>query len=334
MLIAAFASRADVLLLDEPTTGLDPLMEQTFRTCVREARDRGQTVLLSSHILSEVEVLCDRVAMLRAGRIIEIGRLDDLRGLLAVRVHAELDGPPPDLSGIAGREQRGRRRQHDRVRRDRLDGGLPARWSRPRRAADDDTGAVVGRAVHVVLREARRRTGRVDAVDRRRRRPSAAFRPDLDRRHGLGARVRWDDRRIRAFVREQLSRRGQSPSAAPRARAATPDLDPARTGDRDRHGRRVHRLQVLRLPHDDRRGLGPPRGDPAAARRGGHGPLAARARRRRRAPSRATRATLAALGAAVGVLFVGHDLDHARWRPGIRMSASGSARPCCTARAS
>jgi ABC-2 type transport system ATP-binding protein len=102
LLIAAFASRADLILLDEPTTGLDPLMEQVFRACVREARDRGQTVLLSSHILSEVEAVCDRVAMLRAGRIIETGRLDALRGLAAVRVHAQLDGAPPELSSIEG----------------------------------------------------------------------------------------------------------------------------------------------------------------------------------------------------------------------------------------
>jgi ABC-2 type transport system ATP-binding protein len=102
LLIAAFASRADLLLLDEPTTGLDPLMEQVFRTCVREARDRGQTVLLSSHILSEVEAVCDRVAMLRAGRIIETGHLDVLRGLAAMRVHAELGDAPPDVSGIEG----------------------------------------------------------------------------------------------------------------------------------------------------------------------------------------------------------------------------------------
>jgi ABC-2 type transport system ATP-binding protein len=102
LLIAAFASRADVLLLDEPTTGLDPLMEQVFRACVREAGARGQTVLLSSHILSEVEALCDRVAMLRAGRIIETGHLDVLRGLAAVRVHAELTGPPPDLAALDG----------------------------------------------------------------------------------------------------------------------------------------------------------------------------------------------------------------------------------------
>jgi ABC-2 type transport system ATP-binding protein len=102
LLIAALASRPELLLLDEPTTGLDPLMEQVFRQCVREARDNGQTVLLSSHILSEVEAVCDRVTMLRGGRIIETGRLDALRRLAALRVRAELDGPPPDLSRTEG----------------------------------------------------------------------------------------------------------------------------------------------------------------------------------------------------------------------------------------
>jgi ABC-2 type transport system ATP-binding protein len=105
LLVAAFASRPDLLLLDEPTTGLDPLMEQVFRECVREAQGNGQTVLLSSHILSEVEAVCDRVAMLRAGRLVETGRLDVLRGLAALRVRAELDGAAdklPDLSAIEG----------------------------------------------------------------------------------------------------------------------------------------------------------------------------------------------------------------------------------------
>jgi ABC-2 type transport system ATP-binding protein len=102
LLVAAFASRADLLVFDEPTTGLDPLMEQVFRSCVLEARDRGQTVFLSSHILSEVDAVCDRVAMLRAGRIIRIGDLASIRRMASVRVRASLTGTVPDLSGIPG----------------------------------------------------------------------------------------------------------------------------------------------------------------------------------------------------------------------------------------
>ncbi|MEI7593925.1 MAG: ABC transporter ATP-binding protein [Actinomycetes bacterium] len=102
LLIAALASRADLLLFDEPTTGLDPLMEQVFRACVREACDRGQTVLLSSHILSEVEAVCDRVAMLHEGRIIESGRVDALRSLSSVHLRVEVDGAVPDISALAG----------------------------------------------------------------------------------------------------------------------------------------------------------------------------------------------------------------------------------------
>jgi len=102
LLIAAFASRAELLLLDEPTTGLDPLMEQVFRACVREARERGQTVLLSSHIMSEVEALCDRVAMIRTGRIIEASRLETLREMAATHVRAEVTGSAPDLRGLDG----------------------------------------------------------------------------------------------------------------------------------------------------------------------------------------------------------------------------------------
>jgi ABC-2 type transport system ATP-binding protein len=111
ILIAALMSRADLLLLDEPTSGLDPLKERTFRECVAEAHDRGQTVFLSSHILSEVEALCNRVAILRAGRLVEIGSLHDLRHLAALQVEVELDGPIPDLSsvpGLAGVEINGR----------------------------------------------------------------------------------------------------------------------------------------------------------------------------------------------------------------------------------
>jgi ABC-2 type transport system ATP-binding protein len=102
ILIAGLMTRADLLLLDEPTSGLDPIMEQAFRTCITEARDRGQTVFLSSHILGEVEALCDRVAILRAGELVEIGTLAEMRHLSALSIDAEFDITPPDLSNIPG----------------------------------------------------------------------------------------------------------------------------------------------------------------------------------------------------------------------------------------
>lgn len=102
LLIAAFSSRADLLILDEPTTGLDPLMEQAFRETVGEARQRGQTVFLSSHILSEVEALSDRVAIIRAGELVEVGTLAQMRHLSALSVDATFDTIPPDLSKIPG----------------------------------------------------------------------------------------------------------------------------------------------------------------------------------------------------------------------------------------
>src|SRR5690349_8850290 len=94
-LVAAFATRARLLVLDEPTSGLDPLMEREFRTAVARARDRGQTVFLSSHQLAEVEAVCDRVAILRAGRLVEIATIDHLRGLHRAEVTVSYTGPPP-----------------------------------------------------------------------------------------------------------------------------------------------------------------------------------------------------------------------------------------------
>lgn len=101
-LISALASDVRLLLLDEPTSGLDPLMEQVFRECVEEAKQRGTTVLLSSHILSEVEVLCDRVTIIRAGRTVESGSLSEMRHLSRTSITAELLGDPGDLGRIDG----------------------------------------------------------------------------------------------------------------------------------------------------------------------------------------------------------------------------------------
>jgi polyether ionophore transport system ATP-binding protein len=102
LLIAALMTRADLLLLDEPTAGLDPLMEQAFRRSIAEARERGQTVFLSSHILSEVEALCDRVGILRDGVLVESGTLAQMRHLSALTVEATFDGSVPDLSRVPG----------------------------------------------------------------------------------------------------------------------------------------------------------------------------------------------------------------------------------------
>ena len=101
-LIAAFATRARLLILDEPTSGLDPLMEVAFRETVNEARERGQTVFLSSHILSEVEALCDRVGILREGRLVDEGTLPELRHLGAQTIEVTFAGPAPQLPELPG----------------------------------------------------------------------------------------------------------------------------------------------------------------------------------------------------------------------------------------
>jgi ABC-2 type transport system ATP-binding protein len=101
-LIAALATRAELLLLDEPTSGLDPLMEMAFRESISEARERGQTVFLSSHILSEVEAVCDRVGILRAGRLVDEGTLEQLRHLSAQTVEVTFSGPAPELPRLPG----------------------------------------------------------------------------------------------------------------------------------------------------------------------------------------------------------------------------------------
>jgi len=101
-IIAALSTRAELLIMDEPTSGLDPIMEQSFKQSVLEAKANGQTVFLSSHILEEVEALCDRVAILRTGKLVELGTLADMRHLSAVSVEATFDHAPPKVDHIKG----------------------------------------------------------------------------------------------------------------------------------------------------------------------------------------------------------------------------------------
>jgi len=99
-LIAALSTRAELLIFDEPTSGLDPVMAKLFRDEVLTARKNGQTIFLSSHMLEEVEELCDRVAVLRNGKLVELGTLEELRHLSALTVEATFRTTPPDLSKI------------------------------------------------------------------------------------------------------------------------------------------------------------------------------------------------------------------------------------------
>lgn len=100
-LVAAFMTRPHVLLLDEPTAGLDPLMEEEFQRMAREAAERGQTIFLSSHILDEVEDLCHRVAILREGSLVEVATLDKLKELDTTVFDIEIEGPHPSLASVA-----------------------------------------------------------------------------------------------------------------------------------------------------------------------------------------------------------------------------------------
>jgi ABC-2 type transport system ATP-binding protein len=101
-LVAALATRADLLVLDEPTSGLDPLMEMAFRDCVTAAKQRGQAVFLSSHILSEVEAVCDRVGILKEGKLVDQGTLAELRHLSRQTVEVTFEGQAPRLPPLPG----------------------------------------------------------------------------------------------------------------------------------------------------------------------------------------------------------------------------------------
>lgn len=101
-LISAFSSEADLYILDEPTSGLDPLMEKLFQECVVDVKNAGKSVLLSSHILSEVEALCEKIAIIRQGKIIETGTLSDMRHLTGTNLTIQTKTPIPNLSNMKG----------------------------------------------------------------------------------------------------------------------------------------------------------------------------------------------------------------------------------------
>ena len=142
-LVIALQHKPELLILDEPTSGLDPLVQQTFYEVIREAKADGRTIFLSSHILSEVEKTCDRVAIIRDGRLARVGRVEELRDLAHHQVEIVFVGDVPErrVRGTARRQRRGRRRSDDALARQRFDrtghpgrGGVRARRLREPRA--------------------------------------------------------------------------------------------------------------------------------------------------------------------------------------------------------
>ncbi len=155
ILIAALMVRPDLLILDEPTSGLDPLMEQAFRHCIGEARDRGQTVFLSSHIMSEVEVLCDRVGILRAGKLIEMGTLAEMRHFERAERRGNSRRPGPRSLGNTRRELREDRRSNGSLPGEGSHGAPAASSHRRRRHATREPRALARGAVPRALRRRR-----------------------------------------------------------------------------------------------------------------------------------------------------------------------------------
>ena len=141
-LIAALASDAELLILDEPTSGLDPLMEAAFRQCAEEERARGRTILLSSHILSEVEALCDRVTIIRAGRTVESGTLAEMRHLTRTSIQAELASSVDGLAALRG--------VHDLVADPGADGGSRVRCEVDSDALEDALRLLVAAGVRTL----------------------------------------------------------------------------------------------------------------------------------------------------------------------------------------
>ena len=276
-LVAAFATRAPLLVLDEPTSGLDPLMEREFRRMVREARDRGQTVFLSSHQLAEVEAVCDRVGILRAGRLVDVASVAELRRLHRTEVEVRFTGAVPDLTAVPGVDAVERRRRRWRLRFALT--GPPAPALRALAAAevadDGGAGAEPGGDLPRLLRA--RRPG-----DRRRRRCGAAGRGD-HRAGGPAGRTavrRWSSLRCRPACR----RWWRAPTAAPSATTSTAsslrragrqpgDPHPVRRAGRAGRPGRVHGVAHRHRGGRAGRRVGAAGRDPAHPGRGGRRPV-------------------------------------------------------------